>query len=1311
MIAVHEFKKRTELETPLLLFECRLRDGSVERWSTHTAVVDGKHYAPRVVKHNAFELRLASDDGIDTAGRMVVTLANTDSRFSQIERSIGFKGARLTVRFAFYGVDQQSTLSEAVAVFLGTANPPEEITEKTVRLSFMNRLSLQRVVLPAARIQARCPWMFPSTLEQRIEAADSGPLGPYSRFHSCGYSADREGGCGNLSDGQPFTACGYTKRDCEARGMFKEDAQGRATARFGGFQFLPPNIGVRTNGEKGSHVVESFDGRGRANDAIPLVYGTTWYQPSMVFSRNDGNLTHCEVLLGSGPIETVHKVLVNGVEIPIGITGRDMGGTGWYNVVSDGGRNGSFNLNFTDKAGQVLGDPHGGMAVLAVAVPNRVYDGRGSAKVEVLVDGLRLERFNTQGDSLGVAFTKNPAWILLDVLRRSGWRVEELSVASFAMAAAYCDELIPAKDIHANDIQLPRFECNLALTQRRSAAEIVRGIRTSSALMLTFDSSGRLELTPEAGLRVQQGEPRESSNAIEPLDGGWPSYEFGDGLNGTGAILRDSSGEPRIRLWSKGTGESPNRISVEFQNALNEYQQDSVSLADLDDVLTVGQELSVMLPALGMPHSDQAMRVVRFHLIKTQHGNSYVEFETSVQALGLRPGDIVTLTYLKEGLDRAPFRILKLTPSENYETVRLVAQRHVDAWYELLSGADPDSIDRQRQTGRYGHLPRPLAGRRITETGDQEFDVEEVAIPQSDGTLAVQLKVGFNPPAVPEVSSAGIPIVGLSPQVINTDGTLKGGQTLYYAISAVDANGSESDLSFTVRATIPAGPATNSVKLHGISVHSDAAAFRVYRGETPNALLLIAANVPRGATFVDSGHAAAPVPPPDPNYDHANFHWRHELMPEVGATFFGPATIGNGALSMLPNEYRGSVVRLTAGFGAGQERVILSNDATTFLLATAWNIVPDATSRFTVAEASWKFGAATRSDEAQFEVPNRSEAFIQISGRAANSLDVETPAEISVLHRHRIGGGAGGSVDADVPAAPTFGLSVSGRGQVELVGIGFEDLSNTKTVSAGTLTLHHWNELTGATQYRLASPLTAGGEWLTLDAPGTAVENDLVQVGDELMKVLEVQAGGSIYRVARGACASFPADHVADESVWHLSRHVVVAPFPPDFFGTPASGAYLHTIPMRNVRIAGAEFFVTNMRGDSPTSYASFTWLLDQGLRTLAGGQYSVQVLGEPALETSVAPPLVVDETRSVGDVFATLAEPPVGGAVTLRLRLDGTVMCDLEIPSGSRASDAVSGIMLPVLQAGSEIAVDVIGVPQGAASRPGKHLSVTMRL
>src|SRR6185295_10639527 len=205
MPTIDELKEEQTPPTPLFLFECSLRNGSVERWGTHAVSFDGNDYDARLLKHNLFELGAAPEES-----RISVKLANADSRFSEIERSTGFRGATVAVRFVFYDLTAQAVASEARVIFRGIANAAEETTEGTLRVSFTNRLNLQRIILPEVRIQRRCPWVFPSTADQRLVALDGGVKGKYSALYRCGYSADQPGGEGALdtvNGGQPFTSC------------------------------------------------------------------------------------------------------------------------------------------------------------------------------------------------------------------------------------------------------------------------------------------------------------------------------------------------------------------------------------------------------------------------------------------------------------------------------------------------------------------------------------------------------------------------------------------------------------------------------------------------------------------------------------------------------------------------------------------------------------------------------------------------------------------------------------------------------------------------------------------------------------------------------------------------------------------------------------------------------------------------------------------------------------------------------------------------------------------------------------------------
>jgi len=762
MQTILELKEAETTSTPLLLFDCKLSDGSKHTWCTQRVVMGGKTYEPRVCRNNLFEIQTASDQGVDTIPKITLELANADSVLSEIERTIGFKGARLTSYFVFYDIASQAPETDAIVLFQGVFNSPESITESIFRISAINRLSAQKVVLPSLRVQRRCGWNFPSTGAERAEAVNGGNKGALSRFYPCGYSADQSGGVGNLNSGSPYSSCSFTRADCQSRGMFNVDSRGQRTARFSGIEFVPSTISVRSAGEKGSHASPVSVNETRYNDFVSLVYGTAWYTPSIVFARNDGNLTRIEVLLGVGEMQEIHKVLVSNIEIPLGHSGQNMTGTGWFNVVTLGGRNGAFNRDFTDAAGNPLGDPYGSLAYLSVVVPNRINDGKSLPEITVLADGLKLATYDEQGAPLAKTFTNNPAWMILDILLRNGWDPQEIDLASFSQTASYCNQLIPAQDLHGNPVQIPRFQCNLVLKSRRSAGDVLRGIRNNSRLFLTFGAAGLLQLRSENTIAAQQSTKSAFTNATELLNGGWPGYEFGDGTQGTSGILRNTDGTSSLQLTCRSSSDTPNRFSVEFQDAFNEYQQDSFSVSDSEDIAKAGQELNSVPAVLGLPHFNQAARTLQFLLNKSVQGNLQVVFQTSVKALGIAPGDLIALTYLKAGFTRQPFRVTKVSPGQNFRMATITAQIHDDSWYSDVF-IDASGAARRLASANLG-LPRPISGVTADDTGMLKFGVSESSVVAQDGTAAVLLDVEIAvPPPIAE-SAPAIPIVSLTPQ-------------------------------------------------------------------------------------------------------------------------------------------------------------------------------------------------------------------------------------------------------------------------------------------------------------------------------------------------------------------------------------------------------------------------------------------------------------------------------------------------------------------------------------------------------------------
>jgi hypothetical protein len=147
------------------------------------------------------------------------------------------------------------------------------------------------------------------------------------------------------------------------------------------------------------------------------------------------------------------------------------------------------------------------------------------------------------------------------------------------------------------------------------------------------------------------------------------------------------------------------------------------------------------------------------------------------------------------------------------------------------------------------------------------------------------------------------------------------------------------------------------------------------------------------------------------------------------------------------------------------------------------------------------------------------------------------------------------------------------------------------------------------------------------------------------------------------------------------------------------------------VRIAAADFFVTNDVGNSPAMFFSFTSTLDSGIRTLSGGQYSIQVDGTLSIQNDAAPPMIVEDPHAVRDIYAVVRGPATSGDIQLRVKHGGVDYCDLTIANGGTTSNVVSGFGLPPLQAKAQLSVDIVSLPQDPAIYPGSDLTVTIRL
>src|SRR5581483_10363855 len=383
-------------------------------------------------------------------------------------------------------------------------------------------------------------------------------------------------------------------------------------------------------------------------------------------------------------------------------------------------------------------------AYLSVVVPNAISNGSSLPSIQVLIRGLKVAQYDATGVPLGENCTSNPVWILLDVLRRSGWTVGEIDLSNFAKTAAACDEPRQMSDPNGNTVAAPRYQCNLTLTGVRSASDVVRGIRNGSGLFLNYSPQGLLQVTLEDSISSQQPDLPDGSNATAGLNGGWPAYEFGDG--GVSGIALAANGQSSFRTYSRSTSDTPNRFSIEFQDQFNDFQQDSFTIVDSADITNIRQTVSAPVPALGIANYDQAARVSFLALSKSIEGNTYIQFETSVKCIKVSPGDIIAVSYSREGFDRQPFRVLALEPQINSRRVQITAQLHDDAWY---SPANAIGAGIGRQGLASIGTPRPLVGTVLNSNGSTELGTTESITVDTNGVEDVALAASFNVPATP----------------------------------------------------------------------------------------------------------------------------------------------------------------------------------------------------------------------------------------------------------------------------------------------------------------------------------------------------------------------------------------------------------------------------------------------------------------------------------------------------------------------------------------------------------------------------------
>ncbi|GAB1658848.1 hypothetical protein Mh1955_19840 [Mannheimia haemolytica] len=213
-----------------------------------------------------------------------------------------------------------------------------------------------------------------------------------------------------------------------------------------------------------------------------------------------------------------------------------------------------------------------------------------------------------------IAWTDNPAWVLMDILLNKryglGERLGDFGVDKWALysIAQYCDQLVP--DGYGN--MEPRFTCNVWMTEQRSAYDVI------SDLCSIF-----------RGIPVWNG--TEMTFIIDrPADPVW-TYTNANVINGE--FSRQYSAKKARH----------NAIQVEYKDKDNAYQSAIEYVSDNDLIRKNGFNL-LKVTAFGCTSRGQAYRTGRWILESEKLETETVTFSVGSEGLMHIPGDIIRVT-------------------------------------------------------------------------------------------------------------------------------------------------------------------------------------------------------------------------------------------------------------------------------------------------------------------------------------------------------------------------------------------------------------------------------------------------------------------------------------------------------------------------------------------------------------------------------------------------------------------------------------------------------------------------------------------
>ena len=245
----------------------------------------------------------------------------------------------------------------------------------------------------------------------------------------------------------------------------------------------------------------------------------------------------------------------------------------------------------------------------------------------------------------GVMYTRNPAWIIYDVLTDAedgiGIPTAHIDLDSFEIAAAYCDELVDGE---------PRYTLDYIIDSQRPAVDHL------AAMLACF--GGYFIPRDKIELHIER-----SGTVYKELD-------------------PDNFVKGSFSWWQKSNDDSPNRITIEWIDPDNHYEQTAAVFEWQEDIIARGlYEKSVSL--LGITRSAQVGRMGKYMLETAKLVQNFCSFAVSVQDADIEAGEVVSLTYPGfTAWNAKPFRVLSVQDDGQTGNVLITCAEYVASLYD-----------------------------------------------------------------------------------------------------------------------------------------------------------------------------------------------------------------------------------------------------------------------------------------------------------------------------------------------------------------------------------------------------------------------------------------------------------------------------------------------------------------------------------------------------------------------------------------------------------------------------------------------------